>query len=345
MSYSRIRRLGSGYFGEVWLETDDALGRECASKYLNPLRLTPGADVHAEAQAMVAAKHPNVVEVYSADEVAGVPVIRMEYLPEGSVEDRYQGAAVAVGDVVRLMEESCRGVEHLHARGLLHRDLKPANLMLDGSGAVKVSDFGLACRRGATSGIPPWSYVMHLPPDAVGTVAGIDTPVGDVYGLGITAYRLLNGDSVLKQSGIAPSEIQAAIVAGTFPDRNLWLRHVHAPLRKVIRKALSVKPGARYQSAAEFRHALEKVRPAVSWAPAIPGASPAHWTGTSLGDGTGWRASVEPAPRGAHRFSLDKCLPARSWRNVGADSITFGTSLEATAHAECVLGRIAEHGS
>ncbi|WP_104194513.1 serine/threonine-protein kinase [Cryobacterium sp. M25] len=344
MSYSQIRLLGSGYFGEVWLESDDALGRECASKYLNPQRLTPGSDVHAEAQAMVAAEHPNVVQVYSADEIGGVPVIRMEYLPGGSVEDRYRGVAVSVGDGVRLMEEACRGVEHLHSRGLLHRDIKPANLMLDGSGAVKVSDFGLSCRSGATSGIPPWSYVMHLPPEAVGTVTGIDTPVGDVYGLGITAYRLLNGDSVLKQSGIAPGEIQAAIVAGTFPDRDLWLPHIHAPLRKVIRKALNVKPGARYQSAADLRHAMEKARPTVSWDPTVAGASPSYWAGTSGEGGTEWRGEIDSAPRGAHRFSLGRRLPGRSWRNVGADSITFGTSREAKTHAERVLGRIAENG-
>jgi serine/threonine protein kinase len=341
VSYSSIRRLGAGYFGEVWLEFDEALGRQCASKYLNPARLTPGADVHAEAQAMVMAKHPNIVAVYSADEVEGVPVIRMEYLPEGSVEDRYNGAAVAVGDAVRLLEEACRGVEHIHGRGLLHRDIKPANLMLETDGSAKVSDFGLSCQRGATEGVPPWSYMVHLPPEAVGTVGGIDSTAGDVYGLGITAFRLLNGDSMFKQTGMPKADLLSAIVVGTYPDRNRWLPHVHTALRRTIRKALSVKPSGRYPSAVAFRHALEKARPVVSWAQGDLGNT---WVGFSPGTETAWRAEILVV-RGLHRFVLGRRLSGRSWRNVSSDSVAFDTLHAALSHAEDVLGRIATNGS
>jgi serine/threonine protein kinase len=341
VSYTSIRRLGAGSFGEVWLESDDALGRQCATKYLNTARLTPDADVHAEAQAMVIAQHPNVVAVYSADEVRGAPVIRMEYLPNGSVEDKYHGAAVAVGDAIRLIEEACRGVEHLHACGLLHRDIKPANLMLDENGVAKVSDFGLSCQRGATEGVPPWSYMVHLPPEAVGTAGGITTPVGDVYGLGITAFRLLNGDSMFKQSFVSTAELLAAIAAGTYPVRNRWLPQIHPALRKTIRKALNVKPGERYHSAVDFRHALEKARPLVSWA---QGDHAQSWDGVSPRNGTSWRAECLPS-RGADRFTLERRLSGRRWRNVGSDSKVFASSSEALNYAEQVLGRLAATGS
>jgi serine/threonine protein kinase len=158
MVYQSIRCLGSGYFGEVWLEHDDALDRPCAAKYVDPSRLAPALNGYAEAQAMIAGEHDNVVSVYSADMVAGAPVIRMEYLPEDSVQDKYAGVPAPVRDAVRLAEEACRGVQHLHSCGLLHRDVKPANLLLTGDGRVKVSDFGLSCRLGDAGGAPPWGY-------------------------------------------------------------------------------------------------------------------------------------------------------------------------------------------
>jgi serine/threonine protein kinase len=72
---------------------------------------------------MIAAQHENVVVVYSAELEGGEPVIRMEYLPTGSVTDKYGGNPIAVADAVRMMEDACRGVEHLHVRGILHRDI------------------------------------------------------------------------------------------------------------------------------------------------------------------------------------------------------------------------------
>lgn len=244
MAYQRIQCLRAGYFGEVWLEYDQALDRYCAVKYINPARLVSGIDGYAEAQAMIAAQHENVVAVFSADMVGNAPAIRMEYLPDGSVQDRYKGDPGPVGEAVRIMEEACRGVEHLHTRGLLHRDLKPGNLLLTGSGSVKVSDFGLSCQRGATTGIPPWSYTSHVPPEA--GPGGITTPQGDVYALGVTAYPLLNGDAALSATGISPADIPAAIAASTYPDRNRWQPYIHQPLRRAITKALHIDPAKRF---------------------------------------------------------------------------------------------------
>jgi serine/threonine protein kinase len=187
MTYRRIRRLGSGSFGEVWLERDTGLDRLCAVKYLDVSRLAPEVHPHAEAQAMIAAAGDNVVSVYAAEMHGATPVIRMEYLPDGSVQDRYSGAAVPVGDAVRIVEEACRGVEHLHNRGLLHRDVKPANLLLTRDGRVKVSDFGLSWSVKAIAGAPPWGYAEHIPPESTNT--GITTVSGDVYALGVTIYR------------------------------------------------------------------------------------------------------------------------------------------------------------
>jgi serine/threonine protein kinase len=212
LPYQQLQYLGGGHFGEVWLEMDTDLGRPCAAKYLDRNRLLPGTAAFAEAHAMVAAEHDHVVTVYSAELEGGQPVIRMEYLPDGSVADRYSGNPVPVAEAIRIMADACRGVEHLHVRGILHRDIKPGNLLLTPTCNVKVSDFGLACPIANASGAPQTAYRRHLPPEAASQGTGIITTRGDVYAAGVTAYRLLNGDQALKgiiTPGADPMELIA----------------------------------------------------------------------------------------------------------------------------------------
>jgi eukaryotic-like serine/threonine-protein kinase len=266
----------------------------------------------------------------------------MEYLPDGSVADRYKGDPVPAGDAVRIMEEACRGVEHLHARGLLHRDIKPGNLLLTDTGSVKVSDFGLSCQLGATRGVPLLSYTSHLPPEAVRAGEGITSVAGDVYALGVTTYRLLNGDAALAHAGVPAGGIRPAIMAGRYPDRGHWEPHIHPALRLVVRRALHTDPAKRYATSATFRHALERVRPAVSWWP-VATATGHLWQGVGP-DSSTWSASIQPRPRGGHRFAIERRLPGKAWRQQKSDSLDAPDEPGAVKHAEQVLGRIAHNG-
>lgn len=343
MPYIQLQYLGGGFFGDVWLEEDTGLGRKCAAKRLNVSRVAPGASF-AEAQTMIAAEHDHVVAVYSAELEGNQPVIRMEYLPDGSVADRHGGLPVAVDEAIRIIEDACRGVAHLHVRGILHRDVKPANLLIAPTGEIKVSDFGLSCRIADLSAAPPQMYLSHLPPESAAQRVGITTPAGDVYALGVTTYRLLNGDQALR--GIVPpgSDPFDAIARGKYPDRKVWLPHIHDRLRKAVLKAMHVDPNKRYSDARKFRQALEQARPRVSWWPSNP-ASGLEWEGLSRKDGTAWRASVEPRPRGGSRFTVNRRLLGKAWRNRPADTANFATDQEAIDFAEVVLDRIAVLGS
>jgi eukaryotic-like serine/threonine-protein kinase len=198
MPYEQLQYLGGGHFGEVWLERDTALDRLCAAKYLDTRLLAPGSESFAEARAMIAAEHDNVAVVYSAELEGGKPVIRMEYLPDGSVADQHSGNPIPVAEAIQIMESACRGIEHLHVRGILHRDVKPGNLLLTPAGSVKVSDFGLSCPIADASGAPQTAYRRHMPPEAARQGTGITTVAGDVYAAGMTTYRLLNGDHALR---------------------------------------------------------------------------------------------------------------------------------------------------
>jgi serine/threonine-protein kinase len=343
MPYQQIQYLGGGQFGDVWLEQDEALDRLCAAKHLDTSLLAPGTESFAEARAMVAAEHANVVVVYSAELESGEPVIRMEYLPDGSVTDKYGSDPIAVAEAVRIMEDACRGVEHLHVRGILHRDIKPGNLLVAPSGAVKVSDFGLSCPISGNSTGPLTWYNRHLPPEDVGKGTGISAVAGDVYAAGVTAYRLLNGDQALKgiiTPGVNPMEF---IAKGKYPNRKYWLPHIHPRLRRAVVKAMHVDPAKRYADARTFRRALEQARPYVSWWPTQP-ATGFGWEGASA-NGTTWRAAIEPKTKGGFRFTVERRLPGKAWRKQNVDGRDTTSVQTAADHAHEVLSRIAAKGA
>jgi serine/threonine-protein kinase len=343
LPYLQQQYLGGGHFGEVWLEMDTGLGRRCAAKYLDPKLLAPGAEAFAEAKTMVAAEHDHVVLVYSAELESGKPVIRMEYLPDGSVEDKHSGNPVPVAEAVRIMEDACRGIEHLHVRKILHRDIKPANLLITPTSRIKVSDFGLSCPIATAAGATRKWYTRHLPPEDAKKGTGITTPAGDVYAAGVTAYRLLNGDHALRGIVTPGSDPMDLIAKGRYPNRKFWLPHTHDRLRKVVNKAMNVDPNKRYVDARSFRRALEQARPQVSWWPTSP-ATGLGWEGISS-DGTTWRAVVEPKVKSGFRFTVERRLLGKAWRKKPADAFEATTEAEALGHAHIVLSRIAVDGA
>lgn len=343
MPYRRLVCLGSGFFGEVWLEEDEGLGRQCAAKYLNPGRLPPGP-AFVEAQTMVDSEHGNVVRVYSADIEGAIPVTRMEYLPNGSVAGRFGGLSAPVADALHVLEEACRGVEALYARGVLHRDLKPANLLIGDADCVKVSDFGLACHLANVGGAPPWGYTEHLPPEALAAGGAIETVAGDVYALGVTLYRLLNGDALMRSVAATAGDVPALVAAGKYPDRRRWAPHLHDSLRRVVRKAMNPDPARRYPSASELRHALEGVRPTVSWAPVGSIAAATVWEGTNVDSTARFRARLGTSLRGRYVFELARQGPSGTFRTIRADDLGSDSSRETAAHAASVLQRVAVEG-
>jgi serine/threonine protein kinase len=343
MPYNRISCLGSGFFGEVWLEEDIGLNRYCAAKYLDPARLPPGV-VFAEAQVMLDAEHENVVRVYSADAEAGAPVIRMEYLPAGSVADRYSGEPVPVSAALHILEDACRGVEALHARKVLHRDLKPANLLIGENDQIKVSDFGLACNVTDLAGAPPWGYTEHLPPEALTGRGAIDTVGGDVYALGVTLYRLLNGDRMMRGVATPTRDIRQLVVAGKYPDRTKWQPHIHDRLRRVTRKAIHPDAARRYCSACDLRHAIESARPKVSWVPVTIAGPGMAWEAIAAHGGFQYRARLSPNRRGKYLFELERRGPKGHFRVSRSDSLTGASFKQVLSHAAEVLQRIANDG-
>jgi len=264
-SFDFRKRLGAGYFGEVWHAIDNGLGCEIALKCIPPDKIINSANLHQEAQILKAAEHANIVRVTETGTLSdGRIYVSMEYLPRGSVEDEASGALLALPRTKQLMVDVLRGLAHAHSQGIVHRDIKPANIMIGNSGEGKLSDFGLAVPNIASvdaSQFKQYQYRLHLAPE-VRKMTDYTT-LSDIYACGVTLYRLVNGDTYLPSIDLA--EATRRTKRGEFPPRDHYRDFIPTSLRRLINRALNVDPVQRFQSADDMRHALEQQSLLVGW--------------------------------------------------------------------------------
>jgi serine/threonine protein kinase len=261
--YRQIRRLGTGNFGEVWLVFDRALGVRLAVKYVRPDRIHDPTNFYQEPRTLRDLIHNNIVRVEDAGRLNnGTLYIAMEYLPTGSVEKKFQGAAVPLSYAKKLICDLCWALEYAHNKGYVHRDIKPGNILIGKNGEAKLSDFGLATRvpRGDTAS--PYGYLTHIAPEIF---HGEGTSVlTDIYALGVTCYRIINGDALLPQPADL-SDLQDMAIQGQYPNRSKYLPYIPQSLRRAVNKAINIDTGKRYNSASRFRRALENIRLFCDW--------------------------------------------------------------------------------
>jgi serine/threonine protein kinase len=258
------KRIGSGYFGEVWLVTDTGLNVERALKLIPPDKIPDKDNFFSEAQLLKAAEHPNIVKVEETGLMKdGRIYIAMGFLKSGSLDDEASGAYVLLTRAKKIMIDMLRGLEWAHVKGIIHRDIKPANILVGNNHEGKLSDFGLAIDLSTPtkSGKEKYNYLMHLAPEIfAGSTFSISS---DIYACGMTLYRLVNGDSYLPS--LSNNSLEQAIRKGNFPVRSKYRDFIPRNLRTVINKALSLNPKDRYQSAEEMRHAIEKIEINMNW--------------------------------------------------------------------------------
>ena len=265
ISFDFKKRLGSGYFGEVWHAIDIGLNCERAVKCIPPNKIISQDNFFQEAQILKAAEHPNIVSVYDTGRLDdGRIYVAMEYLPKGSLEDEASGAYISLSRAKRIMSDVLRGLHYAHQQGILHRDIKPANIMIGEKNEGKLSDFGLALtdlRNLDISSLRKYQYILHLAPE----VARLNdfTVQADIYAAGVTLYRLVNGDSYLPS--LSPDDARTLAIQGLFPDRSRYRGFVSLRMRKLINKAMELIPDNRFRSADDMRHALEQVSTEIDW--------------------------------------------------------------------------------
>ena len=190
--YRLIEPLGRGAMSSVWLAQDEELARRVAVKML--AQSADRARFEREARAAAALSHPNICSLYDYGEADGRPYMVLEYLPNGSLEERLKDGPLPDDEVLRLATEIAAGLAHAHERNLVHRDLKPANVLFDAEDRAKIADFGIA-RMGGSGTLTEAGTVLGTasyisPEQASGNPAG---PASDVYSFGVILFRMLTG--------------------------------------------------------------------------------------------------------------------------------------------------------
>ena len=212
--------------GEVFRADDLKLGQAVALKFLppdvdrDPARLT---QLHTEVRMARQVSHPNVCRVYDIDEQDGNTFLSMEYVDGEDLASLLKRIGRFPQDrALEISRQICAGLAAAHERGVIHRDLKPANVMIDGTGKVRITDFGLAGASGETirAGTP-----AYMAPEQLG--GGEVTIRSDIYALGLVLYEIFTGQRALdaknlaelirmrEQSGIVPP---TALVRDLDPD-------------------------------------------------------------------------------------------------------------------------------
>jgi serine/threonine-protein kinase len=190
--YRLLEPLGRGAMSAVWLAQDEELERRVAVKMLAPS--ADRARFEREARAAAALSHPNICSLYDYGEADGRPYMVLEYLPNGSLEERLKDGPLSDQDATRIATEMAAGLAHAHERDLVHRDLKPANVLFDVEDRAKIADFGIA-RMGGAGTLTEAGTVLGTasyisPEQASGQAAG---PASDVYSFGVILFRMLTG--------------------------------------------------------------------------------------------------------------------------------------------------------
>jgi serine/threonine protein kinase len=259
------KRLGVGHFGEVWLAHDVALDYDCALKCIPTEKVGNKANFFQEAQFLQEARHPNIVEVKGAGLLSDeIVYVSMELCPKGSLEDEARGGYIQLNRAKKIMIDVLRGLEYAHSKEIIHRDIKPGNILIGSLQEGKLSDFGLARSKKITLSAEPVSeylYTLHLAPEII--LGSPYSKLTDIYACGITLYRLVNGDTYIRQTPLKMREEK--ILKGEFPDREHYRWFVPRKMRLIINKALNVTPSKRFSSAIEMRRALEQVDIRIHW--------------------------------------------------------------------------------
>jgi serine/threonine protein kinase len=260
--YEILEPIGAGGMGAVYKV------RHLISQRVEALKVVlPNASASPEAaerflreiRLLASLQHANIAGLHHAFRAQDQMVMVMEHIDGVSLRAKLTPPGITLDEALDYVRQILTALDYAHSRGVTHRDIKPSNLMIQPNGVVRLLDFGLASaaedpeltQDGALLGSPHYMS----PEQAMGERADARS---DLYSTGVVTYEMVAGKPPYHESGT--HAILFAHLHTVPKPPNQWNARVPAELSQIILKALEKKQGDRFQTASEFRNALERVQ-------------------------------------------------------------------------------------
>jgi WD40 repeat protein len=260
--YQMLGEIGRGAVGVVYRARQLSCERVVAIKMLLPWQ-ADAESLHRfriEVRALAALQHPNIVQVYEAGQVQGLPYFTMEFVEGETLAERINGQPQPAPWAAGLVETLARAVHFAHQQGIIHRDLKPSNVFLTPAGEPRIGDFGLALlqrgdlratRTGQIIGTPAF-----MAPEQANGQARVITTAADVYGLGALLYAACTGQAPFQ--GASREDVLILVRdREPLPPRQLQ-PNLPRDLATICLKCLRKEPEERYGSAEQLADDLHR---------------------------------------------------------------------------------------
>jgi serine/threonine-protein kinase len=258
-----LAEIGRGAMGIVYKAKDPMLERTVAIKTISMALDRDGAEMYEkrfyqEARAAGGLNHPNIVTVYDIGKTDTECYMAMEFIEGAELRSLLlPGKPLPVARTLSIAAQVAEGLAYAHERGVVHRDIKPANIMVPESGAVKITDFGIARMR--TSAVQTQTGMMMGSPKYMSPEQVIGKRAdhrADIFSLGVILYEMLTGAAPF--TGESVNAVMYQIVNFVPPAPSALNPATPVALDTVVARMLAKSLDERYQSAAEIARGLRE---------------------------------------------------------------------------------------